>query len=325
MTNRAKPKLEYVDGRPSVLRKPTVWRELNFYKRSEILFQLTVAFCRRFLPKHGDRTVDQMVQAARSTKQNIVEGYSDGQTSFEIELRLLGVARGSNQELLADYRDYLTAHGLCEWKDKNPRFDALHLFCREKTSLADFQTFFEKWTDDEMANCAICLAHMIDKALTTTLAKKDKEFVTQGGIKERMTAARLGYRTDQRERIAALERENAALRAENARLKAALADGQREYGQRAQYGQRTAGIPGTAAAASSGLSGIAKRSGISGKSAQYEQRAAGIPRTAAAAASSGLSGIAKRSGISGEQRAQYGQRTAGIPGLSTPHHPTLKP
>ena len=222
MDRKVTPKLEYRDGRPSVLRKPTVWRELNFYKRSDILYQLTVAFCRRFLPKHGDRTVDQMVQAARSTKQNIVEGYSDGQTSFEIEMKLLGVARGSNQELLADYQDYLAAHGLAEWKGSNPRFDALHRFCREKTALADFQGFFTRWSDDEMANCAICLSHMIDKALTTTLAKKDEEFVTQGGIKERMTAARLGYRTDQRKRIAALERENAALKAEVARLTAVL-------------------------------------------------------------------------------------------------------
>ena len=223
MIGNRKTKLEYREGRPSVLRKPTVWRELNFYKRSEILYQLTVAFCRRFFPKYGDRTVDQMVQAARSTKQNIVEGYSDGQTSFETEMKLLGVARGSNQELLADYQDYLASHGLAEWKGVNPRFEALHRFCREKTALGDFQPFFDKWNDSEMANCAICLAHMIDKALTTTLANKDKEFVTQGGIRERMTAARLGYRTDQRERIAALERENAALKAEVARLKATLA------------------------------------------------------------------------------------------------------
>ena len=223
MHSKATPKLEYRDGRPSVLRKATVWRELNFYKRSEILYQLTVAFCRRFLPKYGDRTVDQMVQAARSTKQNIVEGYSDGQTSFEIELKLLGVARGSNQELLADYGDYLAANGLVEWKDANPRFEALHRFCRENTDLATFQPFYEKWTGDEMANCAICLSHMIDKALATTIAKKDEEFVTQGGIRERMTAARLGYRTDQRTRIAALESENAALRAEVARLKAIIA------------------------------------------------------------------------------------------------------
>lgn len=217
-------KLEYCNGRPSVLRKATVWQGLNFYKRSEILYQLTVAFCRRFLPKYGDRTVDQMVQAARSTKQNIVEGYSDGQTSFETELKLLGVARGSNQELLSDYRDYLAANGLVEWKGANPRFDVLHKFCRDNTSLEAYRPYFSKWTADEMANCAVCLSHMIDKALSTTIAKKDEEFVTQGGIRERMTAARLGYRTDQRERIAALERENAALRAEVARLRAALSD-----------------------------------------------------------------------------------------------------
>lgn len=213
-------KLEYRDGRPSVLRKPTMFRGLNFYKRSEILYQLTVAFCRRFLPKYGDRTVDQMTQAARSTKQNIIEGYSDGQTSFETEIKLLGVAKGSNQELQADYLDYLASHGMKEWKGENPRFDGLHRFCREKTALADFSPYFEKWSDEEMSNCALCLSHMIDKALTTTIAKKDEEFVTQGGIRERMTAARLGYRTDQRERIAALEREIAALRAENAALRA---------------------------------------------------------------------------------------------------------
>ena len=223
MVNPAKIKLEYRNGRPSVLRKATVFTELNFYKRSEILYQLTVVFCRRFLPKYGDRTVDQMTQAARSTKQNIIEGYSDGQTSFETEIKLLGVARGSNQELLADYQDYLASHSLKEWRGKNPRFNALHRFCRENTELNAYSPFFSKWNDDEMANCALCLAHMIDKALATTLAKKDEEFVTQGGIRERMTAARLGYRTDQRDRIAALEREVAALRAENARLRAELA------------------------------------------------------------------------------------------------------
>lgn len=217
-------KLHYCDGRPSVLRKATVWSELNFYKRSEILYQLTVAFCRRFLPKHGDRTVDQMIQAARSTKQNIIEGYSDGQTSFEIEIKLLGVARGSNQELLADYCDYLAAHGLKEWKGTNPRFERLLDFCREHTALSYYQQYFERWNADEMANCAICLCHIVDKALTTILSKKDEEFVTQGGIRERMTAARLGYRTDQRERIAELERENAALKAEVSALKAKLAE-----------------------------------------------------------------------------------------------------
>jgi four helix bundle suffix protein len=95
----------------------------------------------------------------------------------------------------------------------------LHRFCREKTDLADFRPHFNRWTDDEMANCALCLAHMVDKALTTVIASKDEEFVTQGGIKERMTAARLSYRTNQRARIAALEAENAPLRREIVRLR----------------------------------------------------------------------------------------------------------
>ena len=82
---KPQPKLVIRDGRPSVLRRKVVVEKLGYYRRSDILYQLTVAFCRRFLPKFGDRTVDQMVQAARSTKQNIVEGFSDGQTSFESE------------------------------------------------------------------------------------------------------------------------------------------------------------------------------------------------------------------------------------------------
>lgn len=89
----------YSDGTASVLRKAVVVEGLRFYQRSDVLYQLTQHFCQRFLPAYGDRTVDQMVQAARSVKQNIAEGSSDGQTSMEIELKLLGVARGSNKEL----------------------------------------------------------------------------------------------------------------------------------------------------------------------------------------------------------------------------------
>lgn len=77
----------------------TVLNHLGFYLKSDVLIQLTKCFCERFLPKYGDRTVDQMVQAARSVKQNIAEELTDGQTSFEVEIKLLGIARGSNQEL----------------------------------------------------------------------------------------------------------------------------------------------------------------------------------------------------------------------------------
>ena len=185
------------DGRkepPAVLRRQTNWQHLNFYRRSLILYQLTVAFCQRFLPLHGDRTVDQMVQAARSTKQNIIEGFTDGQTSVKSELYLLGIARGSCQELLADYHDYLTTHGLVEWKGTTPRFEALLHFCRTHVELADYQPHFSKWSDDEMANCAICLAHLTDKGLDSIIKRSSADFTQHGGLKERMYAARNAYR-----------------------------------------------------------------------------------------------------------------------------------
>ena len=80
-----------------------------------MLVQLINSVWERFLPKWGDRTVDRMVQASRSIKQNLAEGLTDGQTSFEVEIKLLGIARGSNHELLEDYDDYLKDQGLAEW------------------------------------------------------------------------------------------------------------------------------------------------------------------------------------------------------------------
>ena len=93
----------------SILRTQTKWENLFFYKKTVVLYQLTVVFCKRFLPKYGDRTVDQMVQAARSGKQNIVEGLADGVTSTEMTIKLLNVARASLAELREDYLDYLRA------------------------------------------------------------------------------------------------------------------------------------------------------------------------------------------------------------------------
>ena len=83
----------------TVIRKYKDYKELFFYQKTDTIYQLTYIFCTRFLPKYGDRTVDQMVQAARSGKQNIVEGIEDGNTSSEMELKLLNVARASVQEL----------------------------------------------------------------------------------------------------------------------------------------------------------------------------------------------------------------------------------
>ena len=218
------PKLQYyADGTPSVLKQRTDYTKLRFYQRAEVLYQLTKVFCARYLPKYGDRTVDQMVQAARSTKQNIVEGITDGQTSSETEIKLLGIARGSNQELLEDYTDYLHVHQIPEWRGKSARFEPLYAFCKAHSELADFQAYFERWNDEEIANCCICMCHMVDKGLETYIKTLDKQFVEEGGIRERMTAARLEKRGTQKEQIAQLQAENAALRREIAALRAHLA------------------------------------------------------------------------------------------------------
>ena len=233
----------YSDGTASVMRKAVVYTKLRFYKRSDVLYQLTQVFCQRYLPRYGDRTVDQMVQAARSTKQNIVEGSTDGQTSTETEMKLLGTARGSNQELLEDYQDYLKRKGMKEWFRQNERFDRLHRFCKEHTSWDDYQPLMARMNDEELANMAICLCHQVDKAMVKYMERKDREFTTEGGIRERMTAARLGQRETQRQVIERQAAEIEALRKENAHMKEII---------------KEAGIAGTP-----GLSGNSGDSGIS--------------------------------------------------------------
>lgn len=207
---------------PRVLRTQVNWKELYFYQKTDVLYQMTVVFCRRFLPAHGDRTVDQMVQAARSGKQNIVEGCADGVTSTEMQLKLLNVARSSIQELQEDYRDYLQSRFSGLWDNGHPRYDALLLFCRNHNALADYQPFFERWSDEETANAGYTLCRMVDKMMSTYIEGLETQFVTQGGIKERMYAARTGYRQEQDARLAALEEENKRLKEENRRLKERL-------------------------------------------------------------------------------------------------------
>ncbi len=213
----------YGDGTASVMRKAVVYGELRFYQRSDVLYQLTQVFCQRHLPRYGDRTVDQMVQAARSTKQNIAEGSTDGQTSTETELKLLGISRGSNQELLEDYRDYLKRCGLQEWFGRNARFEGLHRFCSAHSRWEDYRPLVARMNAEELANMAVCLCHQVDAGLAKYIERLDREFTTEGGIRERMTAARLGQRETQRQIIARLTAENEALRRENAALKKALA------------------------------------------------------------------------------------------------------
>ena len=99
-------------GPRKFLRSQVDYNKLLFYQKADALYQMTVVFCRRFLPRSGDRTVDQMVQAARSGKQNVAEACADGVVSLESALKLMNVARGSLVELREDYRDFLNARKL---------------------------------------------------------------------------------------------------------------------------------------------------------------------------------------------------------------------
>lgn len=208
----------------TVLKKAVVWQNLYFYRKSDALYQLTVEFCKRFLPPYGDRTVDQMVQAARSGKQNIVEGSEDGLTSSEMELKLLNVARGSLQELRSDYQDYLNTHHLPVWKPQNERQQRLREYCHAHNDYSDYEPLVAKMNDEEMANLALTLCHQTDKLMFAYIKKLEKQFVTEGGIKERMYAARTGYRQEQDAHQRALETENLQLKAEIQRLKAEIAE-----------------------------------------------------------------------------------------------------
>ena len=203
--------MEY-NTKGKVLKKAVVWKELYFYRKSDALYQITVQFCRRFLPAHGDRTVDQMVQAARSGKQNIVEGSEDGQTSSEMEIKLMNVARGSLQELRADYLDYLNTHHLSAWNADSERQRKLREFCHSHNDYSDYEPLLSKMNDEEMANLALTLCHQTDKMMCNYIENLEKLFVTEGGIKERMHAARTGYRAEQDAHMRALETENAALK-----------------------------------------------------------------------------------------------------------------
>jgi four helix bundle suffix protein len=213
--------MEY-NTKGTVLKKPVVWKKLYFYRKSDAIYQLTVDFCKRFLPAHGDRTVDQMVQAARSGKQNIIEGSEDGMTSSEMEIKLLNVARGSLQELREDYLDYINTRHLCLWSADSERQIRLRDFCHSHNDFQDYAPLAERMNDEEFANLLLTLCHQTDKMMCAYIEKLEKRFVTEGGIKERMHAARTGYRQEVDARLKALEEENRRLKKENEELKKRL-------------------------------------------------------------------------------------------------------
>ena len=161
-----------------------------------MIYDITFHFCQRFLQK-GDRTIDQMVQAARSGKQNIAEGNQAAATSSETEIKLTNVAKASLEELLDDYEDYLRVRGLQQWGQLHPRYDAMRQYARSKQIQKDYASQIQKMNDEEIANLSITLIHQASYMLQRLLETMQDRFVKEGGIKERMLHARLDYRNNQ--------------------------------------------------------------------------------------------------------------------------------
>ncbi len=186
------------DSQPSILPPRGDYQTLLSYQKSEVVYQITFRFCGRFLKK-GDRTVDQMVQAARSGKQNIVEGSKAATTSKEMEIKLTNVARASLEELLEDYRDFLKVRDLPVW-DKQSREAAYarKLGMTSPLSFEVFREFTETRPAEVVANIAICLIHQANYLLDQQLKALEKSFLKDGGLRERMTRARLQAREEQK-------------------------------------------------------------------------------------------------------------------------------
>lgn len=170
------------------------YRQLLSYQKAEVIYDLTFGFCQRFL-KRSDRTVDQMVQAARSGKQNILEGSAASGTSKETEIKLTNVARASLEELLADYYDFLRVRNLIVWdkRSREARF-VRRLGAKSGVTYAAYRDFCETRPAEVVANIAICLIHQANYLLDKQISKLEQAFVREGGIRERMTRARLEAR-----------------------------------------------------------------------------------------------------------------------------------
>jgi len=170
------------------------YRVLLSYQKAEVVYDITFRFCNRFLGR-GDRTIDQMVQAARSGKQNIAEGSKAAGTSKETEIKLTNVARASLEELLVDYQDFLRVRDLKLWdKDSKEALFVRNLGAAADVTYEAYRNFVETRPAEVVANIAICLIHQANFLLDKQIRRLEQDFIKEGGIRERMTKARLQHR-----------------------------------------------------------------------------------------------------------------------------------
>ncbi len=170
---------------------------LKSFQKAEVVYDFTFRFARKFLER-GDRTIDQMIQAARSGKKNLLEGSRMGRTSSELEIKLTNVARASLAELLDDYADFLRARDWPQWeKDSKEARYARELGRKQPQTYELYRTYMDTRPPEVLANIAICLIHQANFLIDQQLKRLEKDFVEQGGLKEKMTRVRLQHRREQ--------------------------------------------------------------------------------------------------------------------------------
>lgn len=169
------------------------YKELLSFRKAESIYDITFDFCNRFLQK-GDRTIDQMVQAARSGKQNIAEGCAVSPTSSETYIKLLNVAKASLQELLVDYEDYLRTRRLRQWANDSVEVAKMRELGSRHNDSEFYREFISTRSDETIANIAIVLIHQADYLLYRQLKAAEREFVEDGGFREKMYRVRVSER-----------------------------------------------------------------------------------------------------------------------------------
>jgi four helix bundle suffix protein len=191
------------DGKRKKLRPSGGYRQLRSFKTTTIIYDATVSFCNRFMDKRS-RTVDQMVQAARSGRQNIAEGSRAGATSSKTETHLTNVARGSLDELLLDYEDFLRQRGLRQWgKDDSSAREVRAVGRKTDPTDRSDGAAYGRWLEHKdpavVANALICLIHQANYLLDQQIVALERQFVEGGGYSEQLAAARIAERERRRD------------------------------------------------------------------------------------------------------------------------------
>ena len=177
------------------IRQKGNYEDLICYKKSVCIYDITYYFAHKYLQK-GDRTIDQMIQAARSGKQNIVEGCAASTTSAESEIKLLNVAKASLHELLEDYKDYLRVRGLLLWDESNEKHKQARRVCAQHNETEFYNKAIKERSDETIANIAIILIRQTDYLLKKYFDFIKQDFLEHGGLREEKTRGRKQWRNE---------------------------------------------------------------------------------------------------------------------------------